>query len=80
MTLVADRVADSRTQQLKALIEILVDVVKAHGGTVSQREAMREAATNAEMSVSEMPYIVNSAVADHRITADLRSGKLKLVV
>ena len=42
MTLVAHRVADSRTQQLKALIEILVDVVKAHGGTVSQREAMRE--------------------------------------
>lgn len=79
MTLVADRVADLRTQKLKELIQILVDVVQAQGGTMSQREAMRSAAAKAGLSVSEMPYIVNSAVADHRITADLRSGKLQLI-
>lgn len=80
MALAVDRVTDARTQQLKDLIEVLVGVVRERGGTMSQREAMREAASDAGMSVSEMPYIVNSAVADHRLTADLRSGKLTLVV
>lgn len=79
MALVAERITDSRTQQLRDLIEVLVAVVKRHDGVVSQRVAMQEAAREARMSIAEMPYIVNSAVADNRITADLRSGKLELV-
>jgi len=79
MTLTTDRVADTRTQQLKELVRVLVDVVRQNGGVVSQRDAMRQAAASSGLSVSEMPYIVNSAVADRMITADLRSGKLQLV-
>ena len=77
---VASRVTDARTQQLKDLVEVIVKIVeKSAGGTISQRDAMRQAASTTGVSVSEMPYIVNSAVADHRISADLRSGKLALV-
>ena len=75
----ATRASDPGTIRLRGLIEALVTVVRTHGGTAPQNEAMRETARNVGVSVSEMPYVVNSAVADRRITADLRSGKLELV-
>ena len=79
MTDTSPRVSDPGTTRLLGLIDVLVDVVSRHQGSVRQNDAMREAARKAGVSVSEMPYVVNSAVADRRITADLRSGKLELV-
>lgn len=80
MALLAERATDARTQRLKDLIEILVRIVaNADAGFILQREAMELAARESKLSVTEMPYVVNAAVADNRITADLRSGKLQLV-
>lgn len=80
MVAVAERSTDAQIEQLNTLIEALVKVVAgAEGQTIAQRDAMQQAAKLAGASISEMPYVVNSAVAEHRINADLRSGKLTLV-
>lgn len=70
---------ESRAQQLRNLIQELVSVVEQNGGSVSLRDAVPSVATKTGLPLSEVPYIVNSAVADNRITADLRSGMLELV-
>lgn len=79
MTLATERVRDSRATQLKRLIDVLVDIVGSYDGPASQREVMRKAAREAGVSISEMPYVVNTAVADRKVTTDLRSGKIALV-
>lgn len=70
---------ESRAQQLRNLIEDLVKIVDANGGSMTQSEAVRSVASQTGLPLSDVPYVVNSAVADHRITADLRSGMLELV-
>lgn len=75
----ASPTVESRAQQLRNLIQELVEVVASNGGSMAQSEAVRSVASRTGLSLSDVPYVVNSAVADHRITADLRSGLLKLV-
>lgn len=71
------RKPDSRVQQLRGLIEILVRIVEENDGRIQVSEATREFANRTGLSVSEVPYIVNSAVADRRIAFDLRSGMIE---
>ena len=76
---IASPTIESRTQQLRNLIQDLVDIVDAHGGRMTLRDAVPSVASRTGLPLSEVPYIVNSAVADRRITSDLRSGVLELV-
>lgn len=78
MSVVSENV-ESRAQQLRNLIDNLVEIVSANNGSIPQSDAVQEVANRTGLSLSEVPYIVNSAVADNRITADLRSGMIKLV-
>lgn len=78
MTIASPNV-ESRAQQLRNLIDDLVSVVTTSGGSIKLSDAVPALADRTGLPQSEVPYIVNSAVADNRITADLRSGVLKLV-
>lgn len=73
------RTSSPDVQRLRGLINLLVQVVEEHGGSMNRQEATREVATKAGISVSELPYIITSAVADKRITASLRSNILEVV-
>lgn len=66
-------------QRLRGLIDLLVQVIEEHGGSMNRQEATREVATKAGISVSELPYVITSAVADKRITASLRTNLLEVV-
>lgn len=76
---VASPTVESRAQQLRNLIEELVEVVSDNQGSITLSEAVTTVASRTGLPLSDVPYVVNSAVADRRITADLRSGVLKLV-
>lgn len=76
---IASPIVESRAQQLRNLIEDLVAVVTTNGGSMKLSDAVPALANRTGLPQSEVPYIVNSAVADNRITADLRSGDLRLV-
>ncbi|MEI3848059.1 MULTISPECIES: hypothetical protein [unclassified Microbacterium] len=75
----ASPTVESRAQQLRNLIQELVEVVDANGGSMALRDAVPSVASRTGLSLSDVPYVVNSAVADRRIRADLRSGMLELV-
>lgn len=79
MTLLLDRTASPHIKHLDMLIDELAAVLRENGGTLSQREAMRKVARATGVSISEMPYAVNSAVAEKRVSADLRSATLTLI-
>ncbi len=72
------RMADSRTQQLRALIDSLVNIVERHGGTVHQDVALREFGEETGLFGPDGFYVMNSAAADYRLTSSLRSGILAL--
>lgn len=76
---IASPPVQSRAQQLRNLIEELVQVVESRGGSMRLSDAVPVVADVTGLPLSEVPYIVNSAVADNRLTADLRSGMLQLV-
>ncbi len=76
---IASPTVESRAQQLRNLIQELVEVVRDNGGKMPLSDAVPSVANRTGLPLSEVPYIVNSAVADCRITADLRSGVLELV-
>lgn len=72
------RTTDSRTQQLRSLIDTLVSVVERRGGSIKQDVAAQEFGQMSGVFGPDFYYVVNSAVADGRITASLRSGILRL--
>lgn len=65
--------------RLRALIDMLVDVVREHGGESPGKGAKIIAARRAGISVSEMDYVVTSAVADRRVEYSLRTGRISLL-
>lgn len=69
----------SRTQQLRDLVNYLTDTVQRHGGTMSQVDALRELGVGAGVFGPDAFYVINSAVADYRITHSLRTGELALL-
>lgn len=68
----------SRVEQLRALIEILVEIVREFGGEGPGDEIKLTLAKRTGLSISETHYIVNSAAADYRLEHSLRSGRIKL--
>lgn len=76
---IASPTVESRAQQLRNLINELVKVLDDNQGSMKLSEVVPSFASKTGLPQSEVPYIVNSAVADHRITADLRSGQLKVL-
>ena len=73
------RQADSRTQQLRDLVDSLVAIVERHGGSVHQGVAIRDLGQETGLFGPDCFYVINSAAADHRITASLRTGTLQLI-
>lgn len=74
----AESMRESRVEQLRGFIELVVESVTEHGGSVHQNIVSREVARKTSLSVSEMPYVIMSARADHRVVYDLRTGTVSL--
>lgn len=76
MTLLRERVESRQIRELDRCIAAVVEVVQAANGPTPVKDAMRQAARKLNISISQMPYVVNSAVAEHKLEFDLREGTL----
>lgn len=62
--------------RLRALIDILVEVVREHGGEVKAKEAKLATARRARISMSELDGVLINAVANGRLEHSLRSDRI----
>ena len=69
----------SRTEQLRALIEELVLIVREFGGEGPGDEIKIALVKRTGVNMSDAHYIVNSAAADRRLEHSLRSGRIRIL-
>ncbi|WP_074850595.1 dATP/dGTP pyrophosphohydrolase domain-containing protein [Tsukamurella tyrosinosolvens] len=72
-------VEPTRVQLLRLLIDELVAILTSNGGTMRRDDVAPEIIGRTGLSPSVVSYVINSAVADGRITSSLRTGMLQLV-